>query len=157
MIQFFYIASVSCVKISVLLFYKRTFHSLSRYFIHCVYATLTIIVLWTITFSIATLLQEWPIAAFWDKSIPTRWKIDSTQMYLWLAITDILLDAVTLGLPIRMILKLRMSSRNKWALAGVFTIGSVAVIAGAVRLVYARQFRHNHFDVTYAMHKLAIW
>jgi len=157
MIQFFYIVSVSCVKISVLLFYKRTFHSLSRYFIHCVYATLTITVLWTITFSIATLLQEWPIAAFWDKSIPSRWKIDSTQMYIWLAITDILLDVVTLGLPIRMILKLRMSSRNKWALAGVFTIGSIAVIAGAVRLVYARQFHRNHFDVTYAMHHLAIW
>jgi hypothetical protein len=83
MIQFFYIASVSSVKISVLLFYKRTFHSLSYHFVHCVYVTLTIIVLWTITvqwtitFSIVTLLQEWPIAAFWDNSIPNRWKIGS--------------------------------------------------------------------------------
>ena len=84
MIQFFYTASVSCVKISVLLFYKRTFRSLSYHFIRCVHATLTVIVMWTITFSIATLLQEWPIAAFWDRSIPTRWKIDSTQMYLLL-------------------------------------------------------------------------
>jgi hypothetical protein len=157
MIQFFYIASVSCVKISVLLFYKRTFHSLSRHFIRCVYAILTVIVLWTITFSIATLLQEWPIVAFWDSSTPIKWKIDSTQMYLWLAITDIFLDVITLGLPIPMIRKLRMSSRNKWSLAGIFAIGSVAVIAGAVRLVYALQLRHSQFDVTYATHHLVIW
>ena len=137
-----------------MLFYKRTFRSLSYHFIRCVHATLTVIVMWTITFSIATLLQEWPIAAFWDRSIPTRWKIDSTLMYLWL---DIFLNVVTLGLPIPMIRKLRVSSSDKWALAGVFAIGSVVVIAGVVRLVYALQFHHNHFDVTYAMHQLAIW
>jgi hypothetical protein len=137
MIQFFYTASVSCVKISVMLFYKRTFHNLSCHFIRCVYATLTVTVLWTVTFSIATLLQEWPIAAFWDRSILARWKIDSTRMYLWLAITDIFLDIATLGLPIPIIRKLRMSSRNKWALAGVFAIDSVVVIAAVVRLVYA--------------------
>jgi hypothetical protein len=60
----------------------------------------------------------------------------------WLAITDILRDVVTLGLPTRVILKLMMRSENKWALAGVFAIGSVAVIAGAIRLIYALQFRH---------------
>ena len=83
------------------------------------------VVLWAITFSIATLLQNWPIAAFWDKSIPTRWKIDSTKMYLWAAITDIFLDVLTLILPLPMIRRLKMGSRNKWALVGVFAIGSM--------------------------------
>src|SRR3954453_23426334 len=64
-------------------------------------------------------------------------------MYLWLAIADIFLDVVTLGLPISMIRKLRMRSRNKWALAGAFSIGSVAVIAATVRLAYALQLRPN--------------
>jgi hypothetical protein len=157
MIQFFYIASVSCVKISVLLFYKRTFQTQSHHFIRCVYTTLTVIVLWTVTFSLAKLLQVWPIDAFWDKSIPTRWKIHQTKMYLWLSITDIILDVVTLGLPLPIIHKLRMRARNKWALAAVFAIASFAAIAGTVRLVYAIQFRHNNFDTTFAMHHLAIW
>jgi hypothetical protein len=157
MIQFFYITCVSCVKISVLLFYKRTFQTQSRHFIRCLYAALALVVLWTIAFSIATLLQVWPIAAFWNKSIPRRWEISATRMYLWLAITDIFLDVVTLALPLPMIGKLKMSVKNKWALTGVFAIGSFAAIAGIVRLFYALQFRHNNQDVTFTMHNLAIW
>lgn len=157
MIQFFYITSVACVKISVLLFYRRTFRAQSRHFIRCIYTTLTTVILWTITFSAATLLQVWPIAAFWDKSVPTRWKISATKMYLWLAITDIFLDVITLVLPLPIVGKLKMSARNKWALAGVFAIGSFAAIAGIVRLVYAIQFRHNNHDTTFDMHHLAIW
>jgi hypothetical protein len=78
-------------------------------------------------------------------------------MYLWLAITDIFLDVVTLALPLPMIRKLRISGKNRWALTGVFAIGSFAAIAGIVRLFYALQFHHNDMDITFTMHNLAIW
>lgn len=157
MIQFFYITSVSCVKISILLFYKRTFHTQSRHFIRCIYAALATVVLWTLAFSIVTLLQVWPIAAFWDASIPIQWKIHSTKMYLWLSVTDIILDIVTLVLPLPMIGRLKMTTKNRWALAGVFAVGSFAAVAGIVRLFYALRFRHHGSDITYEMYRLAIW
>lgn len=89
--------------------------------------------------------------------MPIRWKIPATEMYLWLAITDIFLDVITLAVPLPMIRELKMSRRNKWALMGVLAVGSFAAVAGTVRLVYAIQFHRNDRDTTFDMHKLAIW
>lgn len=123
LVQFFYIAAVSSVKISFLFFYKRTFHV--RRFTVVVYACLAFVVLWTVLFSIATLIQDLPISAFWDRSIKPYFTIDSTRMYIWLGGTDVFLDIVILCLPLPMIYRLRMSPKNKMALAGVFGLGGL--------------------------------
>ena len=119
-IQFVYIFAVAPVKISVLLFYRRIFGT--RKFGIALMTVGVVVVLWTIAFFFATLLQAWPISFNWTHiGTPT----DFPVMYWVCAATDIFLDVITLALPLPMIWGLQMSQKRKWMVTGIFGLGAL--------------------------------
>ncbi len=51
--------------------------------------------------------------------------INYLLMWVWLYAFDVLADIIILCLPLFVIRKLRISNRDKFALAGVFGLGAV--------------------------------
>jgi hypothetical protein len=122
-IQFLYLASISSVKISLLLFYKRVFPN--KRFGHAVMATTLFVSLWLIAFFLAQLFEIWPISGNWDwnPNGTYAWEINEAAMNSWLCGTDVIADVVLLLLPVPMIASLRMSRKDKLAFLGIFSLG----------------------------------
>jgi len=83
-----------------------------------------IIIIWTITFFFASLFQTYPIDLNWYPMLPGH-VINEFAMYLALACTELVLDVATLTLPWTIIWQLRMPATRKWAISGIFTLGSL--------------------------------
>jgi hypothetical protein len=119
--QLLYIVSVSCIKVSILLFYKRIFQS--RRFTQAVWAVVAVVALWGVAFFFSYLVGIWPISSRWNINANISWEIDLNYYYIANSATDVLMDLITLCLPLPMIRRLRMSGRNKLALLGAFALG----------------------------------
>ena len=89
-----------------------------------------IVILWFITFVFATLFQTIPISNNWsphgDGAVkPPVKTVDVYGLYTTIAAMEILLDLVTLILPMPAIWRLQMQSARKWQIAGIFVLGSL--------------------------------
>jgi hypothetical protein len=122
-IQPLYLASISSVKISLLLFYKRVFPG--KRFGYIVTVTLGLSGIWFLAFLFAQLFETWPISANWTFSPNGSHVrvINEESMNLWLCGTDVLADVFLLLLPIPVITSLRMSKKDKLAFLGIFSLG----------------------------------
>lgn len=122
-IQFLYLASISSVKISLLLFYRRVFPG--KRFGYIVTVMLGLSGIWFVAFFFAQLFEIWPISANWTfiaNGSYTR-VINEESMNLWLCGTDVLADVFLLLLPVPLITSLRMSRKDKLAFLGIFSLG----------------------------------
>ncbi|OLE56102.1 MAG: hypothetical protein AUG51_00015 [Acidobacteria bacterium 13_1_20CM_3_53_8] len=119
--QFFYIVSISCIKVSILLFYKRLFQS--RRFTQIVYVVVAIVVMWGFAFFFAHMFAVWPIASRWDHNMSIIWIINAGQYWISNSASDVITDFIILCLPLPMIRRLHMSGRNKVALMATFALG----------------------------------
>ncbi|KAI4143777.1 MAG: hypothetical protein LQ340_006875 [Diploschistes diacapsis] len=86
---------------------------------------MTILLLWTIAFFFASLFQALPISSNWDPNIQPQSEINEQDMYNALACTELVTDVVILIMPLTMIWRLRLKASKKWALSGVFLLGSL--------------------------------
>lgn len=65
-----------------------------------------------------------PVYAIWDSMVPnTKCNIDSTRFFFATITTHFLMDVAILLLPIWEISKLRMKTREKFAIIGFFMLG----------------------------------
>ena len=85
---------------------------------------LGIIFAWTIAFFFVSLFQANPMSYNWDGS-PTGTTINELAMYTALASTELVLDVATLSMPWIMIWRLQMTTRRKWEVSGIFTLGGL--------------------------------
>jgi hypothetical protein len=122
-IQFLYLASISSVKVSLLLFYKRVFPG--KGFGYIVTVTLGLSGIWFLAFFFAQLFEIWPISANWtfNPNGSYAWVINEESMNLWLCGTDVLADVFLLLLPVPATMSLRMSRKDKLAFLGIFSLG----------------------------------
>lgn len=109
----------SCIKLSVLLFYRRIFVVGARSFRLLNNALIVFVCLWGIAF----LFTE----AFLCGADSNGGHPCSGQEWtsLWFAITDVIGDIAILSMPYPMIKKLQMSRRDKIGLTGIFLLGSL--------------------------------
>ncbi|KAF2175163.1 hypothetical protein K469DRAFT_457304, partial [Zopfia rhizophila CBS 207.26] len=76
--------------------------------------------------------------------------------YFSIASINIVTDIVILFLPIPGFMKLKLGRRKRWALIGIFMVGSIAVIASIVRL-YALYIYTVTKDVAYDAIMILLW
>ena len=122
--QFPYIWSISCIKLSILLLYRRIFTTPK--FRIAVNVVGVIVILWTIAFFFASVFQAWPISYNWDPFQPAT-TIDEVTMYLALASSEMILDVIVLSLPWAVIWRLKMTTARKWTVIGIFMLGGLYV------------------------------
>lgn len=125
-LQFTYLLSVTLIKLSILLFYKRIF--VTPKFGVAIKIMCALVVLWFITFFFATMFQSLPISLNFEPDRASKAlgkSINVYAMYTTTAVLEILLDIVTLILPLFVIWRLQMRPTQKWQVSGVFLLGSL--------------------------------
>ena len=122
--QFTYLLSVTLVKLSILFFYKRIF--VTPKFGVAVKIMCALVLVWFITFFFATMFQHVPVSENFGRLAAKKGKtINIYAMFTTTAVFEILLDIVTLLLPLFVIWRLQMGYTQKWQVSGVFLLGSL--------------------------------
>ena len=79
---------------------------------------------WWVVFTVTALVPCRPVRSYWDPQVPGKcYNFD--QFFLSASIADVLIDAVILALPVKMILGLQLSTRKKVSLCSVFSLGGL--------------------------------
>src|SRR5271170_7844343 len=126
--QWCYIVSSCCVKISVLLFYRRLSVSFTKTFLIATWVGIAFNVCYLITFLVITGTLCFPLAAYWQQFNP-EWLATHT----FTCTKDITLptsgalgclgDAYSTILPLLLIANLDYPKRQKLALYALFVLG----------------------------------
>lgn len=115
-----------CTKTSLLLLYLRVFWVHEYVRVSC-YATLGIVVLWSVASILATMFQCIPVQAAWDEAITSKVCINSNAQWYQYGIINIITDVMILSLPVREVLRLHTSKSEKYGLLVTFLVGSMYV------------------------------
>ena len=102
--------------------YYRTFLVNGRFRI-VIYAAGTLTIIWFLASFLDTIFQCKPIEASWNRSIPNAKCQDIEKAALGTGISDLILDALFIALPIPVIWDLNLPKRIKASLTGIFLLG----------------------------------
>ena len=119
------------VKISILLFYRRIFRI--AYFTLLLNFVGTFVLLWAISGVLVAVFQCQPVSVFWNKLIAGGC-INTDGFVLAEAGITIATDIIVLILPLPMIWRLKISKQQKWAVSGVFMLGSLYALLPSSQL-----------------------
>ena len=147
-----YTVAVTLAKYSILLFYSRIFKE--KRFLLALRLVAVVVLLWFIAIQAAVFASCVPITALWDISVQGTC-INFTAFYQGSGIPNVILNLVILALPLPMIWSLEIEKKHKFALSGVFLMGSLVVIISIVRLVFLA--RLEAFDITWTYVDAGIW
>lgn len=124
----FYTALISLTKLSMTFFFLRIFGH-SRSFRRLAYPVIGGNVVIFITFQFAVAFQCRPVSAFW-----TYWAGEMEGQYycfslyscaLGQAVVSIAMDVIMISLPLHETMKVQLSTRKKFGVALIFTMGFV--------------------------------
>ncbi|KAK4502242.1 hypothetical protein PRZ48_005667 [Zasmidium cellare] len=129
-----------CVKVSVLLFYRRlTESTCSKFWIWAVWAAIGLTVSYTLAFILALVFNCSPTEAYW-RAFDLRYAatvdyhcVDTTIINLLAGIMAVISDLYAVALPCIMMRNLRIPLHQKIALNVVFSLGLLVVGASGVR------------------------
>lgn len=118
----FYGLSVTLVKISVLLFYRRVFDiaRLRRQ----IYAIGFLVIAWLVVHNLICVFKCNPIQKFWDHDLPGHC-LDTMSAIRGEQVFNIILDVVILALPVKAIMKLQLPMDRKLSAIALFLLGGL--------------------------------
>lgn len=138
---------VGVQKISVLLFYKRIF--IDPLFRTVVWYFIGFCVAWTIAFGFSVTFSCVPVTYEWDPTVKP-YCIDQILLYRIALITDVIIDALILSLPVPNIWKLQMRTGQKFVIIGLFLLGGFTTVTGIIRLHFLNyanaSLKHHLFN-----------
>lgn len=120
-----YGAGSTSVRLSVIIFYFRIFptNAVRR----GGYILVGICAAWFVAIEALNLATCTPIAYMWDQTIPGGHCITAPEGVIVLGALNVIIDAVTVALPIHEVLKLNLSREKKVIIFGIFLIGGMCV------------------------------
>ncbi|CAF9939787.1 MAG: hypothetical protein ALECFALPRED_008288 [Alectoria fallacina] len=147
-------------KLSVLLLYKRIFRG--ALFLAFVWTMITVIVIWTVAFFFANMLQCYPISENWTGLGGSADAcIDENMMYLGQAFSDAITDLIILAMPIPCICALQLPTKQKLGVIGMFLLGILTIAASVTKLVFfykiAVESNSGDEDFTYLFTPTLYW
>lgn len=131
-----YVAIVPLTKISIIFLYLRIFRGKS--FVYFAYALIAANVAYLLAFEAISIFQCWPIEGAWRAWDGTfRAKCRNVNLQGWMSATfSIILDVLTLILPLPSLYRLEMSMKKRVQIMMMFSVG----------VLYASQTYHpKHF------------
>ncbi|KAK6508819.1 hypothetical protein TWF481_003587 [Arthrobotrys musiformis] len=148
-----YSFSLNLVKCSIVTLYIRVFPvKWFRYFLYGVGFTLVASFLMTL---FVVVFHCKPIEASWDWTIKDAKCINLMVFLQTMAGINVTTDVILATAPIPMIWNLKMSRREKLAIASLVTLATFACIASIVRFINLDGLKH--FDITYSSTLPIIW
>ncbi|KAI0467447.1 hypothetical protein F4859DRAFT_506806 [Xylaria cf. heliscus] len=120
------------IRLSVIIFYFRIFPT--KIVRRGGYILAATCLAWFVAIEALNLATCKPIAYMWDRSIDGTC-ISAPEGVIILGAANVLIDAVTVTLPIHEVIKLNISREKKLVIFGVFLIGGIACAASLARLI----------------------
>lgn len=126
MTEIAYICTLTCTKISILIWYRRIFPPKRLGII--IWVLMGLATAWGVAYVIALLLGCSPFRVFWNP-IPSQHCHNGggNAFVIANAVTNITIDIPILALPIPIIWKLQIRDGKKWGVRGVFLLGALYV------------------------------
>ncbi|KAM3417132.1 hypothetical protein BST61_g8708 [Cercospora zeina] len=156
MIQIFCITSLYAAKLSLCIRYLRIADNADDWFWRLSMATIMFMTAHYISSVVVWGAQCLPAAKYWDFTKPGRC-IDVKAWNMSLNLITIATDAMVLALPIRPIWRLRMPTKQRLAIIGIFGLGSLSTIAGCLRFNYLYTFYAGPQDLGQVIILIEIW
>jgi hypothetical protein len=154
--------ALAFVKVSILCFYRRIFRG--KVFSILTTALLAIVVAWGIAFFFAFLFHCHPIHLAWTGTPGVKKGcFYPIPLYYAHAISDTLLDTAIWSIPIPLVWKLVMPTRQKVAVSGIFLLGAFVLGISIARCVFFFETGRgqgsgvNPADVTYNAAPTLYW
>lgn len=149
--QLLWAASITLIRIGLLMFYRRIFANKSFHIANNI----------MIGINIAWFIMDFFGTAFaWSWELTPSYTINYPVWLIANAALDMFLDLVTLCMPLFVIRTLHMSTKRKFVVSGIFSLGLFCVIASSVRLAYLVEIsRYKQSDRKFATASFntAIW
>ncbi|MCJ1465320.1 hypothetical protein MMC07_003937 [Pseudocyphellaria aurata] len=141
--------TITGVKISILLLYRRVFGTVATFKkASLVVGFLCIAWLCGNVFTEVFLCS--PMSAAWDPSLLFSTHCSDIQAFLLgITISNLLLDVIILCMPLPMIWDLQLTTRRKFEVSGVFLLGSFSCISSLVRILSIGNIRDEDFSYTF--------
>ena len=111
-------------KASILVLYMRIFTQ--RSFRICAQVMLGIVTVWTISFFFASLLECLPITPLVEPFYNNKC-VNTIPLWYTGGISDILIDFMILTMPIPMVWKLQLPTKQKIGVLAMFSLGATSV------------------------------
>lgn len=128
------ILALATIKLSILFFYRRIFRG--RAFDIASWVLIGVVGAWVITFIIAILAAcGTSIAAnFQTLGALKRDCVDTFDILIALAVSDVAVDLAILIMPVPLVLALQMPMRRKVAVLVILLVGTLAIACGITRM-----------------------
>lgn len=120
-LQFLWVLSLSCTKMSILCLYLRIFPF--RWILWSSYATMSIIIAWTVATILAGCLICRPFAFNWDKTIPGGRCGNQVTSFTVTGVINLVTDIAVLLLPMQPLCQLQMATYKKVVFVSIFGLG----------------------------------
>lgn len=119
-----YALTITLVKVSILLLYRRIF--VTPNFRRATLVMGAVSFAWGVITILGQIFLCRPISAAWDPDALFTEKCLNVQAYLrGVTISNLLIDVIILCLPIYMVLKLQLPTRKKIVVSGIFLVGGL--------------------------------
>ncbi|KAF4440863.1 hypothetical protein F53441_12174 [Fusarium austroafricanum] len=134
-----YVSSLWAIKIALVLFYKRLAAPGTK--LQMIYnVTLGLLVIFWATIFFHIIFQCFPHDKRWSQDPSYQCDPKEAEKNYWLTvILNIGTDVITISLPISMVLKLQMKTKQKIGVAAIFALGFLVVIASIIRAYYSKR------------------
>ncbi|KAL8704394.1 MAG: hypothetical protein Q9225_008089 [Loekoesia sp. 1 TL-2023] len=133
------ILALATIKLSILFFYRRIFRG--RIFDISSWVLVGVVIAWAATFFIAILAAcGTSIEANFDTLGALKERcVNTFDILIALAVSDVAVDLAILIMPIPLVLRLHMPLRRKIAILGVLLVGMLAIACGITRMALFAQ------------------
>ncbi|KAL2205679.1 hypothetical protein CC79DRAFT_1324326 [Sarocladium strictum] len=155
--QLVYLVDLAAVKFSILFFYRAI--SSTRAYRVSVYAVMFLVGAFTISMIFVNAFECKTPSDAWSVEILLQGKGSCTDLhpiYYGQAAFNIASDLAILVLPMPVVWNLQMKQQKRLAVIGIFSIGSIAVLASIIR-IYALYLWSSDPDVPYNGARILLW
>ncbi|CEL04883.1 hypothetical protein ASPCAL06007 [Aspergillus calidoustus] len=152
-LQFLWVLSLSCTKISILFLYLRIFPV--RWLVWSSWVTISVIVAWAIATILAGCLICRPFAFNWDQTIPGGKCGNQVTSFTVTGVINLVTDFIVLVLPMPSLYRLQMATYKKATLIAVFGLGVVTCVISALRISVLSTM--DFTDITYSIPRANIF
>lgn len=151
--QLLWAAANTCNKASILFLYTELFPG--KQFARLCHFVIGISVAYFVSVFLETFLLCTPAAYNWDKSIPGGVCHNQNLAYLLAGITNLVVDAIVVALPMPKLFGLQMNMTKRISIAGMFSLGAFICIVSLLHILWLNGWDLN--DLTYTVTPGAIY
>ncbi|KAF3314586.1 hypothetical protein TWF173_004670 [Orbilia oligospora] len=150
-----YCVTVTLTKLSILMFYLRLFPS--GFFRKLTYVTIFLVIASGVIYFVMVIFYCVPIRAYWQPfDLPDAKCLSDGYALVSNAAVNIALDSWLWIMPLPVVCKVHLPTRQRLGLIGVFALGFFVCIAGALRLYYVAITAYS-YDKTWDGFNAWIW